>query len=474
MSFKKKGLFLLASLVLMLTFVLVACDDNGGGEAAVGNGETEVSSDTETEEVINMTLGEGDQVINLWSFNGEVPDMMAMFLGNNPEYAARYSIEVTIINDQDGAYMIALDQALESRRDRDIPHIFTAEAAFALRYTQGTMSRHALPYTELGIDVDRLINEAAIASYAIEIGTRNGEVVGLGFQATGGAMIYRRSIAQSVFGTDDPTEIQNIVGPGWDRFLDAARQLNEAGYAAVSGAGDLWQVIRTSGSPWVVDGELVIDPVRADFMNLHYALYNEGLMNDAGAWSPAWNADMGGIGEREVFSFFGPAWLINFVMANHAGDTYGDWAVAVPPTGFFWGGTWVMAHESLPEEARGFVGSFIEWVTLDSSTDGLQYLWANGLFNPASDVRDVVASGTVMDISNGEISFLGGQNMFEVFAPAGHYADGNALTEYDLQINNWFIDQSQLYASGEKTREEAIRDFMQQVAGNTAIRVNFD
>ena len=483
MCFKKKGLFLLAGLVLMFTFVLVGCgDDADGGEAVVGNEGTEADidtnidadTDTDTDEVVYLTLGEGDQVINLWSFTDEVPNMMEMFLGNNPEYAERYRVEVTIIADTDGAYMIALDQALESGRDRDVPHIFTAEAAFALRYTQGTMAHHALPYAELGIDVDRLVNEAAIASYAIEIGTRDGDIVGLGFQATGGAMIYRRGIAQSVFGTDDPAAIQNIVGPGWDRFLDAARQLNEAGYAAVSGAGDLWQVIRTSGSPWVVDGELVIDPVRADFMTLHHALYNEGLMNDANSWTPAWNADMGGLGEREVFAFFGPAWLINFVMANHAGDTYGDWAVAVPPTGFFWGGTWLMAHESLPEETRGFVGSFIEWVTLDSSTDGLQYLWANGLFNPDSDVRDVVASDAVMDISNGEISFLGGQNMFEVFAPAGHYADGNALTEYDLLINDWFIDQSQLYASGEKTREEAIRDFMRQVADNTAITVNFD
>lgn len=415
----------------------------------------------------------GTQTVNLWSFTDEVPNMMEMFLENNPEYAERFNVDFTIISDQDGAYAMALDQALESG-GRDIPHIFTAESAFVLRYTQGAMAHHALPYSELGIDVDRLINEGQIASYSVEIGTRDGEVVALGYQATGGAMIFRRSIAQSVFGTDDPEEIQAIVGPGWDRFLDAARQLNDAGYAAVSGAGDLWQVIRTGGSPWVVDGELVIDPHRENFMDIHRTLYQEGLMNDAGGWTDAWFADMGGVGEREVFSFFGPAWLINFVMAGSAGDTYGDWAVAVPPSGFFWGGTWLMANADTPEDIREFIGSFFEWVTLDASSDGLQYLWANGLFNPDSEVRDVVASGAVMEISNGEVDFLGGQNMFEVFAPAGEYADGTALTEYDLQINNWFIDQSQEYAMGNKTREEAIRDFKQAVNDNTAITVNFD
>lgn len=444
MKFYRKGFILMGLAFIVL---LVACGNDGDSE--------------------------GVQTVNLWSFTEEVPNMMDLFLENNPEYAQRYNIVTTIISDQDGAYMIALDQALESG-GADIPHLFTAEAAFALRYTQGTMAHHALPYTELGIDVDRLIDEAGIASYAVEIGTRDGEIVGLGFQATGGAMIYRRSIAESVFGTDDPDEIQAIVGPGWDRFLDAARQLNEAGYSAVSGAGDLWQVVRTGGLPWVVDGELVIDPLRENFMDIHRVLYQEGLMNDAGGWTDAWFADMSGAGEREVFSFFGPAWLVNHIMAGNVGDTYGDWAVAIPPTGFFWGGTWLMANANAPQEVRGLLSSFIEWVTLDTSTDGLQYLWANGLFDPLDDTRDVVASAAVMDISDGVVSLLGGQNMFDIFAPAGDYADGTALTEYDMQINNWFIDQSQEYAMGNKTREEAIHDFKQSIASQTAITVNFD
>ena len=479
---KKKGLFLLLSLALMFMFVLVGCNgDDNGGDAGNGADEAENGEEVENEEEPveeeddeeEAAAPEGAIPVNLWSFTDEVPDMMAHFLANNPEYAQRYDVNVTIISDQDGDYMIALDQALEAG-GADIPHLFTAESAFVLRYTQGTMAAHALPYTELGIDVDGLIAEGEIASYAVEIGTRDGEVVGLGYQATGGAMIYRRSIAIEVFGTDDPDEIQDIFGPGWDRFLEAALELEAAGYAAVSGAGDVWQVVRTSGDSWVIDGELNIDPIREGFMEIHYTLYNDNLMNDTDAWSDAWFADMSGAGEREAFAFFGPAWLINYVMAGNAGDTYGDWAITVPPTGFFWGGTWLMANADAPEEVRGLLGSFIEWVTLDSSTDGLQYMWANGTFDPDNETKDVVASGTVMAISDGTIPFLDGQDMFEIFTPAGEYADGTVLTQYDLQINNWFIDQSQLYASGEKTREEAIRDFMQDVQDNTAIIVNFD
>ena len=61
-----------------------------------------------------------------------------------------------------------------------------------------------------------MVEESEIAPYTVEIGTNpDGDLVALGYQATGGAFIYRRSIAQDVWGTDDPAEIQTKVGPGW-------------------------------------------------------------------------------------------------------------------------------------------------------------------------------------------------------------------------------------------------------------------
>ncbi|MCL1991239.1 MAG: extracellular solute-binding protein [Defluviitaleaceae bacterium] len=470
MSFKnKKSLFFLG-LVSVFTLLLVACGDGTGGGAGAGPGL--------------RTDSEGRYIINARAFTNEIPHAVELFMYLNPEYAERYYFDFTVISDQDNAYSIALDPALEAG-GLDMPHFFTAESAFVLRYTQGTMAAHALPYSELIPDLDARIAEAGIAPFTVEIGTRNDEIVGLAFQSTGGAMIYRRSIAESVFGTDDPDEIASITGEnGWDSFLDAARELESAGYAAVVGAGDLWQAIRTTGSPWVVDGELVIDPARAEMMELHRALYEDNLMIDGGAWSDDWFAAMGGTGDRDVFSFFGPAWLINHVMVNNVGDTYGDWAVAVPPAGFFWGGTWVMANANVPEEIRGVLGAVIEWITLDATTNGFQYKFANGTFeralydagitNDYSAAKDVVASSVVMDLADGTIPLLGGQDMFAVFAPAASYATGAALTQYDVDINNWFLDQSEQYAIGEKTFEEAMNDFKQMVADNTTIIVNFD
>lgn len=144
------------------------------------------------------------KVINVWSFTDEVPNMIERYKELHPEFD--YEIKTTIIATTDGAYQPALDQALIGG-GADAPDIYTAEAAFVLKYTQGDAKQYAATYKDLGIDVDRLVKEADIAQYTIDIGTNERGLVGLGYQATGGAFIYRRSIAKDVWGTDDPQVI---------------------------------------------------------------------------------------------------------------------------------------------------------------------------------------------------------------------------------------------------------------------------
>jgi len=199
-------------------------------------------------------------------------------------------------------------------------------------------------------------------------------------------------------------------------------------------------------------------------------LYENNYTNDAEAWSGAWFADISGSGDRPAFSFLGPAWLINYVMAGNSGDTYGDWAIAVPPAGFNWGGTWVVPAKDMNPEAAEGIRELLEWITLDATENGLQYHWAAGTLFPGSETKDAVASGVVMANADGTIPFLGGQDMFDVFIPAGAYADGSLFTQYDEQINGWFLDDAVMhYARGDMTREEALEAFMLLVNENLGI-----
>lgn len=98
-------------------------------------------------------------------------------------------------------------------------------------------------------------------------------------------------------------------------------------------------------------------------------------------------------------------------------------------------------------------------------------MWANGTLNGEGGTKDSVASGTVMAMSNGELDFLGGQNMFDVFIPANANANGKNMTQYDETINSNWRDQVRAYAAGEKSRDEAIATFKQNVADNLDVTV---
>ncbi len=407
-------------------------------------------------------------VINVMSFTDEVPNMINRYVETHPDFADKYEIKTTIIATTDGLYQPALDQAL-AQGGADAPDIYCAESAFVLKYTQGDASNFAAAYKDLGIDVDAMIKDADIAQYSVDIGTRpsDGAVVGLGYQATGGAFIYRRSIAKDVWGSDDPEVVGEKIGAGtqsWDKFFEAAEELKAKGYAIVSGDGDIWHAIENSSDAgWIVDGKLNIDPKREAFLDLSKQLKDNGYHNDTQDWTEAWYADMQGAGDKEVLGFYGPAWLINYVMAGNSGGekpgegTYGDWAVCAPNVGFFWGGTWVLANKD----------------TKNADEDGLQYGWANGTWSGEQGTKDTVASGTVMAKSNGELDFLGGQNMFDVFVPANAYANGTNLTQYDETINTYFRDAVRQYTSGELSRDDALTAFKTNVADNLDVEVDF-
>ena len=479
---KKKILATLLSLS-MVAAMLVGCgggDSTGAPASDAGGAEAEApAADAGGGTETAAPSGDGSQVINVYAFTDEVPNMLQKYIDMHPEFG--YELNTTIIATTDGAYQPALDQALASG-SADAPDLYCAEAAFVLKYTQGDASGYAAPYADLGIDVDAKLKEADIAQYSVDIGTNpDGQVVALGYQATGGAFIYRRSIAKDVFGTDDPAEISKAIGGGtgsWDTFFDAAEQLKAKGYGIISGDGDLWHAVENSSdTAWIVDGKLNIDPKREEFLDLSKKLKDNGYHNDTQDWQDAWFADMQGVGEKPIFGFFGPAWLINYTMAPNCGGsaagegTYGDWAVCEPPIGFFWGGTWLLANKD--SEKKDAVKQLIEWVTLDSSDTGLQYYWANGtMVEGEVGTKDCVASGTVMSKSDGAVDFLGGQNMFDVFVPANSYANGKNLTQYDETINQYWRDAVREYTAGNLSREDAIAAFKQNVADNLDVEVD--
>lgn len=458
--------FLLVTIAMIMLISIVAACSGSNAPSGTNSGSNSGSSGSSS----GGSGSSGEKVtVNLWSFTDEIPNMTKKYLELNPDLNVEFV--TTIIATTDGAYQPALDQAL-SAGGKDAPDIYAAEAAFVLKYTQGDASTYAANYADLGLS-DQMVQDAGIAQYSVDIGSKDGELKGLAYQATGGAFIYRRSLAQDTFGTDDPQAIKNEIGPGWTKFFEAAEKLKAKGYGIVSGDGDMWHAIENSSDKgWIVDGKLHIDSKREEFLDLSKKLKDNNYHNDTEDWNEAWFADMSGTGLQPIFGFFGPAWLINYVMNGNVNDTHGDWAVTEPPTGFFWGGTWLVANKDVVKNdaKKQAVADFIEWVTLDTSDTGLQYFWANGtMVEGEQGTKDTVSSSVVMDKSNGEVDLLGGQNMFDIFVPANAGATGKNLTQFDESINLIWRDQVREYTSGNKDRDQTLNDFKQQVKDELGI-----
>lgn len=419
-----------------------------------------------------------EKVINVMSFTDEVPNMVQKYLDMHPELG--YTLRSTIVATTDGTYQPALDELLKAG-GTDAPDIYALETAFVYKYTQGDAAFFAASYDDLGIQTDRMIQESKTAPYAVEVGTRpsDGKVVALPYEGTGGCFIYRRSIAEEVWGTDDPAVVQMKIGGGsgnWDRFWEAAEELKAHGFGIVSGDGDVWHAIENSADEaWIVDGQLVMDPKRESLLDFSAKLKDNNYHNETQDWMDAWFADIRGEGAKEVLGFFGPAWLINYTMAHNSDDTYGDWAVCNSPVGFFWGGTWVAASKDVvKKEKKDVVADIIQWITLDYDENSLQYMWANGTYYGYNGTRDTVVSGTVMEKSDGSIDFLGGQNMFDYFVSANEYARGDNLSQYDELINFAWRNAVRDYVAGYVDRDGAIAQFADDVRSKLGVTVSDD
>ena len=79
----------------------------------------------------------------------------------------------------------------------------------------------------------------------------SGVVKGVSFQCCPAALIYRRSIAKDVLGTDDPAEVQEKLN-SWDKFNAVAADAKAKGYLMTASEAATYRVFSNNVSePWV-------------------------------------------------------------------------------------------------------------------------------------------------------------------------------------------------------------------------------
>jgi ABC-type glycerol-3-phosphate transport system substrate-binding protein len=304
-------------------------------------------------------------------------------------------------------------------------------------------------------------NKSRMLAYPVEIGTHNGRVYALSWQACPGAMFYRRSMAKKYLGTDDPQVVQSYFSDIGKMLETAALIKSNSGGSCVltASAGELFiPFLYARSSPWIDGGGLVIDRAMERYMDIRKTLYDKRMEGRVGQWSQGWFEGMRDElrdenGKLEVFSYFLPTWGLHYVLKTNAPETAGDWAMIPGPVRYRWGGTWVAAYKNTQNPA--------------AARELIRYIAANGNFQEryALDTGDFVTSlpalRRIMD--RYREPFLGGQNHYALFAEIAQSVNGRLGQLTDYTIEYFFIEAVDSYMYGEKTKDKAIEDFRRQV-----------
>jgi len=383
---------------------------------------------------------QGPVTLQLWSFTNELEKPIEYFQERHPDI----TIEYTIVPSED--YPTKLKPTLKS--GENAPDIFTGEAAYIVQFMEAGFY-DSLEQDPYNVDASKLMD------YTVDIGTNaDGNICALSWQATPGAIFYRRSMAKEFLGTDDPAEVATYFET-WDKMLDTGRMIKDQSGGEVyliPGISDLQNMIMAQrDNPWVVDGKLVIDPQMIDFFDVAKTFKDEALEAQIGQWSPAWFDAMKA--DSNVFTMLLPTWGLHYVLKPNAPDSSGDWGACAGPYSWYWGGTWLGVYKNSEHKAEAW--EFVKMMTLD---DEFMTWWAK-------ETGDFLSNTDVVEAIKDDFSeeYLGGQNHYQYFYEAAQKIDGSLFGAYDQELNGMYMNQINLYVEDQVTKEEAIQNFKDEV-----------
>lgn len=443
---------------------LLALTMAAGTLAGCGSTASSGNSSAGGTETASASGGDEGKVINIYSWNDEFRERLEAVYPEVEETSKDGTVTTLkdgteihwIINpNQDGVYQQKLDEALLKQADAsadDKIDIFLSETDYVFKYTDKDADV-AMPLKDLGIDPDKDLADQYDFTRTTASDS-DGVQRGSTWQCCPGLLVYRRDIAQDVFGTDDPAAVGEKV-KDWDTLKATAEELKAKGYYTFASYADTFRLYGNSISEsWVQPGDTTVkvDPQIMNWIDNSKEWLDAGYLNPTvkGQWNDDWNKAMSS--QSNVFAFLLPAWGIDFVLnPNWDGDA-GAWAVTNPPQEYNWGGSYIHAATGTdnPEHAKDII------LAMTADKDNLLKISKDysDFTNTKSGMQEAAT-----DDANFSSEFLGGQNTFQYFAPVAENIKIAPLSAYDQGcvelIQNSFSD----YFQGEVDFDKAKANF---------------
>ena len=417
--------------------------------------------------------GEGEKKLVVWTLAADLEQFAAKY-----QEETGTQMEVLVIQPAD--YPTKVQQAILSNETE--PDIIVGEPQMLEEFNN----------MGLFADLDQFgakDYEGKIVDYVWQVGQdADGHQRAISYQITPAGIYYRRDIAQKVFGTEDPEEIGKLFAD-YDTILKTAQTLKDAGYRIFASDSEISYF--SGDSAWVVDGALNVSDARVEYMDLVVDLYKQDLTAYAAQWATPWYMAMAGevpiltaetqwgvwetdengdplmniwdeanfkeatkdYETTEVFAFGLPSWGV-LTLRDNVKDTSGLWGVCAGPAYGFGGGTYIGI--SSRSERQELSWDFVKYCTLNEDTADWWIETSQG-----DTVSLISAVEKHADDTN---PIYGNQKLYSFWLEQAKGIDYSLVTKYDTAINDIWGKAISAIKTGEKTKDQAINDFYDEVA----------
>ena len=197
-------------------------------------------------------------------------------------------------------------------------------------------------------------------------GTKDGKLMAVTNQICTGNLFYRADIAEKVFGTSDPSKIEDLLNTP-EKFLAAAKKLQDAGYYAFADdnfyfdPSSMDEDYDESLSYCGIDDCLLTDTERKTAHEFGRQLYENEYVLHNHTWSAEWAAEMSG---DKVFAYNGCPWFMYTYEGN--GNSLDKINFCQGPISYTWSGTYYVASSKCV--GNDTAKAILQYLTCDTDT----------------------------------------------------------------------------------------------------------
>jgi hypothetical protein len=423
----------------------------GGNDREIGqpvpyeNPETEAETlQTEPEKIPADAYGDSGKILNIYTYSDSFQFLFNEFYLDHKSLPDGVDVKFTVASSLDYKQdLIIYNDGLYLLDDDEKIDIILLEPEFAAKFLD---SDYVMTLHQLGISENELTDQFEFTKELTS--DSRGVQMGLMCNIRPEVFIYRRSLALTVLGTDEPDEVAKfLIGDEYDK---TAQKMKEHGYTMLGSYEEDFRLFTQNSDEQIVDGfdNLTLPASWEDWARHTKEYIDNGYALPAEKYSDEWH---NGLNSSKVFGYIGDSNYAEFDVSDVLRNV-GDFSACTLPVPTYAGGTIFCAAKETDNPE--LVADIMRTLTADPDVLKSIALRAGAVTNTVSGMTEI-ANGTF------ESNLFGGFNPYGAYVETAKNISGARRGFVPSnELYKLYIKHMRSYFEGECTFETAREAFL--------------